>query len=80
MEIQYEDVWTPRIKILNSYNQNDFPDTCVLLRENGRAEMNIPGMVTIGCHMDMTHYPYDTQVCVNKRHYIQISKLCIIIT
>jgi hypothetical protein len=57
-------LWTPDLLVLNTQDMYPALKNARLLRvhHTGQVTAQSPGVVTSGCAMDLTHYPYDTQV------------------
>ncbi|RUS82350.1 hypothetical protein EGW08_009903 [Elysia chlorotica] len=59
-------IWTPTVVVDNSVNDlsainaDNIP---LRVNESGLVTWNPPGLISVSCEMDKTHFPFDTQIC-----------------
>ncbi|GFO30133.1 neuronal acetylcholine receptor subunit alpha-3 [Plakobranchus ocellatus] len=63
----FEDrIWTPTVVVDNSVDDLSAVDEDTIplrVDSRGTVNWNPPGLHTVNCEMDITHFPFDTQVC-----------------
>ncbi|RUS83513.1 hypothetical protein EGW08_008692, partial [Elysia chlorotica] len=63
----FEDkIWTPSVVVDNSVKDlSAIDEDTIPLRvdSTGSVDWNPPGLISVSCNMDITHFPFDTQVC-----------------
>ncbi|KAK3778283.1 hypothetical protein RRG08_050975 [Elysia crispata] len=66
IQIFEDKVWTPSVVVDNSVKDLSAidEDNIPLRVDNlGTVNWNPPGLISVSCDMDITHFPFDTQVC-----------------
>ncbi|KAK3775001.1 hypothetical protein RRG08_036295 [Elysia crispata] len=66
LQIFEDKIWTPTVVVDNSVNDlSAIDEDNIPLRvdKSGSVIWNPPGLISVSCDMDVTHFPFDTQVC-----------------
>ncbi|KAL8588910.1 hypothetical protein ACOMHN_012948 [Nucella lapillus] len=61
-----DDLWTPTIVVYNSVNDLSAIDEDTIpiqILSSGDLEWSPPGILTVSCNTDISHFPFDTQTC-----------------
>ncbi|CAD5114490.1 DgyrCDS3615 [Dimorphilus gyrociliatus] len=65
VQIDNTQIWKPTIRIIQliKKEQDESPITEVIVESTGRVSWYPRGIYTTPCHVDVTYFPYDKQVC-----------------
>jgi hypothetical protein len=65
LAFRQDQLWVPDVTIYEQIanSREEFESVLVTVSSNGDASVSIPSVIKVGCSMNLTSYPFDTQYC-----------------